>query len=50
MLADFDPDSAHGIALNHILSFDKYNIDVKRFRASRLKLLTLLSNRIDPNK
>jgi uncharacterized protein (DUF302 family) len=43
LLAGKDPSSAERLASKHVLAFDRYNLDVEAFRATRRELLELLS-------
>jgi len=42
MLNERDSTKARALAARHVIDFDEYDCDVKRFRATRLELLTLL--------
>jgi hypothetical protein len=43
MLAERDPKLARRLVEEHVLDFDRYDCDVKRFRATRRELLRVLS-------
>ena len=42
LLAERNPDAAQRMVARHVLDFDRYDIDVGRFRAARRELLQLL--------
>jgi hypothetical protein len=44
-LAEHDAGAAQRIAHRHILNFDKYDMDVSKFRKSRRELLHALSQK-----
>ena len=45
MLGERNPPAAERLVAKHVLNFDRYDCDVKTFRATRRKLLELLSGR-----
>jgi hypothetical protein len=42
MLGERDAAAAQRLAAQHVLAFDRYDTDLKRFRATRRELLSLL--------
>jgi len=42
-LGERDPAGAKRLTSKHVLDFDRYNTDVKAFRATRREILKLLS-------
>ena len=45
MLGERNPPAAERLVAKHVLDFDRHDCDVKTFRATRRKLLELLSGR-----
>ena len=49
MLDERDSKAAQTLAARHVLDFDEYDCDVKRFRETRLELLNLLQETVPAN-